>query len=332
MANKAQNGKAEVQRLEGMALSAGQKSAYGINGELYGSAKRVPYNLLIIRAATLYLRLADKLKKTPGDLNSRTFAVKGYQDLPVPVELIEPAEERGDLPALIDIHGGAFSYPASPHHKELAYQYAREVPCRVLLPDYHLLPRYPYPAAFLDNLAVYKWVTAHAPQLRIEENHIIVAGDSAGAALAACVVNSYEKEGLTRPCGQVLIYPAADASLSTGSMEKYADTPLWNAVNNRKMWRYYLQGKSEQERKEASPLHHELPQGLPETYLETAEYDCLHDEGIAYANKIRAAGAGVLVNETKGTFHGYDSCLDAAITRANVKKRIAFMQDLLREK
>ena len=114
-------------------MSAEQKSAYGINGELYGSAKRVPYNLLIIRTATLYLRLADKLKKTPGDLNSRTFAVKGYQDLPVPVELIEPAKERGDLPVLIDIHGGAFSYPASPHHKELAYQYAREVPCLSLI-------------------------------------------------------------------------------------------------------------------------------------------------------------------------------------------------------
>ena len=47
------------------------------------------------------------------------------------------------------------------------------------------------------------------------------------------------------------------------------------------MWQYYLKGKGRQERKKASPMDNELPDELPETYIENAEYDCLHNEGIA---------------------------------------------------
>lgn len=272
--------------------------------------------------------MADRLKKIPNDINVKRFTVKGYQNLPVPLELIEPVNQHERLPVMLYIHGGAFSYHASPHHKELAYQYAKKIPCRVMFPKYHLAPRYTYPAAFQDNLAVYKWMMHHSSELRIDARRIIVAGDSAGAAIAACIVNNYEKEQLTAPCGQMLIYPVTDASLSSESMKKYVDTPLWNAVNNRKMWRYYLREKSEAARKKASPIHNELPDKLPETYIETAEFDCLHDEGIAYANKIRSIGTSVIVNETKGTFHGYDACLDAEISRINVTKRIEFIQNL----
>lgn len=216
-----------------------------------------------------------------------------------------------------------------PHHKELVYQYAKEVPCRVIFPDYHLLPRYTYPAAFVDNLSVYKWMMRNTSKLKIDENHIVVAGDSAGAAIAACLINNYEKEHLAPPCGQMLIYPVIDASMSLESMKKYVDTPLWNSVNNQKMWEYYLNGANEQERKKASPIDNELPGKVPETYIETTEFDCLHDEGIAYADKLKSIGASVMLNETQGTFHGYDSCLDAKITRSNIKKRIKFIKNLI---
>lgn len=309
-----------------------KRNTYNINKELYSIAKRIPFNRFIIKAANIYLSMADKRKKIPDDLNLKKFTVKGYQDLPVPLELIEPVNNNEILPAMLYIHGGGFSYHASLYHKELAYQYVREIPCRVIFPDYHLSPRYTYPAAFLDNLAVYKWMMHHASKLGIDKKHIIVAGDSAGAAIAACIVNNYKKEQLVMPYGQMLIYPVTDATLSSESMKKYTDTPLWNAVNNRKMWQYYLSGKNKQERKKASPLSNELPEKLPETYIETAEYDCLHDEGIAYANKIKSIGTNVMVNETKGTFHGYDSCLDAEISRINIKKRIDFIRNLLNEK
>ena len=63
-----------------------------------------------------------------------------------------------------------------------------------------------------------------------------------------------------------------------------------------------------------------------DTYIETAEYDCLHDEGVLYGKKLREAGAHVELNETRGTFHGYDSALNTQIAIRNIKKRIFYLR------
>lgn len=166
-----------------------KKVAYHINEELVNIAKIIPFNPLVIKTANIYLSLADKLKRIPNDLVMKKFTVNGYLNHPVSLEVIEPVNNNEILPVMVYIHGGAFSYHASLYHKDLAYQYAKEIPCRVIFPDYHLSPRYTYPAALMDNISVYKWMMDHISKLRIDEKHIIVAGDSAGAAIAACLVN-----------------------------------------------------------------------------------------------------------------------------------------------
>lgn len=61
-----------------------------------------------------------------------------------------------------------------------------------------------------------------------------------------------------------------------------------NAVVNRKMWSYYLQ-----ENHETSLLDFSPPQSFPATYLETAEFDCLRDEGDLFAEMLRASAVQV---------------------------------------
>ena len=62
---------------------------------------------------------------------------------------------------------------------------------------------------------------------------------------------------------------------------------------------------------------------LPLTIIrvETAEFDCLHDEAIEFAEKLKEANIDVIVNETKKTMHGYD-LKNGKITREMVKKRM----------
>ena len=69
--------------------------------------------------------------------------------------------------------------------------------------------------------------------------------------------------------------------------------------------------------------------GLPRAYVETAEFDCLHDEGIAYAEALRAAGGEVTVVETEGTMHGFDIAERAPTTVAAVERRIAWLKKTL---
>jgi acetyl esterase len=75
-----------------------------------------------------------------------------------------------------------------------------------------------------------------------------------------------------------------------------------------------------------SPVEAESFEGLPPAYIETAEFDCLHDDGILYAGKLREAGIEVVLNETKGTMHGFDIVQKAKTTQNALAERIAYMK------
>lgn len=294
--------------------------------ELKRAAKRVPYNRAIIRCANLYQTISLRLTAIPKKVRNRQIQVEGYKELLCKIDIFEPANAQEKLPCLLYFHGGAFSYKASAYHKKLACIYAIAANCRVFFPDYHLAPRYPFPAAYEDGLAVYKYMMRNAEELAINKERIGLAGDSAGACLAALLCNHYEQEGLAKPCLQMLIYPATDAAMLTDSMKRFTDTPLWNSKNNQRMWSYYCKDLKAEERHKAAPMHSSLPQIIPDTYIEAAEYDCLHDEGILYGEKLREAGARVTINETKGTIHGYDVNLHTSIAIRNIEERIAFLR------
>lgn len=298
-----------------------------INSELKPIARNIPYNKAIIKCANIFQTVSFNLTRVPKEVINRNITIKGYKGLKFKVEIFEPADVKGKLPCLIYVHGGAFSYKASAYHKKLACIYAAKVRCRVYFPDYHLTPKYPYPAAYNDVLALYKYIMENAKEFGIDNEKIGIAGDSAGASIAALICNNYERENLKRPCVQMLVYPLVDVDMQTDSMKKFSDTPLWNSQNNKRMWRYYCNNLKSEDIYGASPMHSSLPEEFPYTYIETAEYDCLHDEGIIYGKRLREAGADVEINETIGTIHGYDSAINTQIAVSNVKKRILFLKN-----
>ena len=268
-------------------------------------------------------RMVDRMKPPQG-VTLRNFTIPGYRGESIDVKEIIP-EQPSDV-AILDLHGGGFGYKTSPGQFEFACGYALALNCRVFMPDYHLLPDYSFPAAYEDVMLTYQYMVDHATELSVNPSKIIVLGDSAGGALAANVCNTAEARGLPRPVCQVLVYPVTVDEMITESMRQFPDTPLWNAKNNRKMWPMYLKDVTEEARQIAVPIRNPLPQTLPPTYIETAEFDCLHDEGITYAKHIEGVAECVEINETRGTFHGYDILSKHPITRDSVKKRIDFMK------
>lgn len=294
--------------------------------ELRPIAKHIPFNRAVIVCAGFALPLSLALTGLPEGITHRRIRLRGHRGLPFSTDIFEPEGAAGPLPALIDLHGGAFCYKASPCHKKLACLYALRANCRVFFPDYHLAPAYPFPAAYEDALSLYRHILANAGALRVDPERIGLAGDSAGGCLSALLGLRWAREGLALPCLQLLVYPATDGLMQTDSMRRFPDTPLWNARSNRRMWAYYCPGQTEELLREASPLHVPLPDAIPASYVETAEFDCLHDEGVLYAERLRKAGAEVECNETKGTFHGYDSALGTGVAAESIQKRIAFLQ------
>ena len=165
-----------------------------INPELKKIAKNIPYNRVIIKCANIFQTISYNLTKIPKEVDHRDIMIEGYKGLKLKVDIFEPSNVKDKLPCLIYVHGGAFSYKASAYHKKLACIYAMKVKCRVYFPDYHLIPEYPYPAAYEDVLALYKYILKNSKKLSIDNEKIGLAGDSAGASIAALICNNYDQE------------------------------------------------------------------------------------------------------------------------------------------
>lgn len=286
--------------------------------------RRIPFTAPMLYAASPFVRLSCLLTPLPRGVQHKRFTKK--QGAPVSLFVYAPERCDNPLPALLCLHGGGFGYPAAPHQKRLAALYAKGASCRVFFPDYRLLPRHPFPAAYDEALAVYRWMIENAGQLGIDATRIAVAGDSAGGALAANVANAANAPDLPLPCYQMLLYPVTDSRMCTPSMQHYQHAPLWDAKNNAAMWKLYLKNASPAQQKLASPMENPLPHPPVDAYVETAEIDCLHDEGVAYAARLKAAGACVTLQETTGTLHGYDSVFCSAITKQSIERRIKLLR------
>ena len=235
-----------------------------------------------------------------------------------------PRDIEETAACLVYYHGGGFVLPAAPYHYSLAREYARRARCKVLFVDYRLAPKYPFPAAPEDCYAAYAWVLANAKELSVDPARVAVAGDSAGGQLATVVCLMAKDRGLSMPCGQMLMYPAAGKA-ETESEKKYTDTPMCNSRDMEKYGRLYRPDPSVGNNAYASPIEAESLEGLPPAYIETAEFDCLRDGGILYAERLQQFGVSAELNNTEGTIHGFDIVLDSPIVRDCVDRRIAFL-------
>lgn len=109
-------------------------------------------------------------------------------------------------------------------------------------------------------------------------------------------------------------------------MQKYVDTPCFNAVLNKEMWEMYLKNGYCGMKDYAVPLRAKSLENLPPALVELAEFDCLHDQGKAFAQALSAAGNEVTLFETKGTPHGYDGILNSTVAKECMDLRVKLLR------
>ena len=117
----------------------------------------------------------------------------------------------------------------------------------------------------------------------------------------------------------MLIYPVVLPGFITSSMKEFRSAPMWSGKNNEWMEKHYLRG-------EQVPIP--CLSGIRKAFVETAEYDPLHDEGILIGEKLMEAGAVTELSETKGTVHGYDILWNRPYVRTLREKRLTWLGNL----
>jgi acetyl esterase len=223
--------------------------------------------------------------------------------------LFEPVGIGLDAGLLVYFHGGGFVLGSVESHSNSCRFIAARARCRVLSVEYRQPPEAPFPAAFDDALAAYRWAVAHATELGADPRRIAVGGDSAGGNLAAAVALALTEDDVP-PCFAWLVYPMVDHELEGyASARSFADGPLLSCRAAKNMLRHYVPD----ERDRPNPRFSVLGAGnlgqMPPTYIATAGMDPLRDQGERFAEPLRAAGVDVEVRRFAGLPHGFELLL-----------------------
>ena len=275
--------------------------------------------------ANIIIALSNFFTLPHPEIKKRTFFIRGFQHQKVKIYVFSKRKDDAVKPVLLFLHGGGFQMRGTPVHTKMIHDLIKSTDYKVVYLKYHLLPKYPFPVALEEAYHALQWIKEHALFLKIDENQIAIAGDSAGGNLSAGVTLLSRDRNGPKIKRLMLIYPVLDATLSTQSMSDYSDTPMWNSNLNRSMWSTYLRDGDFGMLKYASPLQADL-NNLPITYIETAEFDCLRDEGIQFSDKMKASGNQVIEFHTKNTVHGYDAVFFSKLVQEMKMKRSAFLK------
>lgn len=285
-----------------------------------------------MRTVNELLREQSKNVKADGvHVQEETRTIIGYEGAQIRVRIFRPVGAKGPLPCGVYFHGGAWLCDVVPFHLNLAMMLAEKVPCVVVMVEYRLALDYPFPYGLEDCYAGLQWVFAHAAEIGVDQKRIAVFGESSGGNFAAAACLMARDRGANLPCYQMLIYPVTDSSMTSESMNKYVDTPEVNCYSMRAAWKFYLANGDCGMPQYAAPLLAEDLSGLPPAYVESAEFDPLHDEVLAYAKKLQAAGVPVELNETLGTFHAFDMHMECPYSVAVLEHRVEVLRRVLGE-
>jgi acetyl esterase len=233
--------------------------------------------------------------------------VGAVRDLPVgdlPGRLYVPGGATSPGPLLVFFHGGGWIYGDLDTHDPVCRFLAERAGVRVLAVDYRLAPEHPFPAAYDDCAAAYRWVVEHAESLGADPARLAVGGDSAGGTLAATVAIVAATEGLPLAF-QLLVYPASDMRGGSESRAMFAEGFFLTRQFMDAAQQSYLPRREDVIHPCASPVLADLPTGLAPAYVVTAGFDPLRDEGEAYARKLADAGVELELRRFPHLIHGF---------------------------
>jgi acetyl esterase/lipase len=228
-------------------------------------------------------------KSVDPDVSREIIKIPGYNGGEIEVSIFQPNSSKNDNTAccLLYFHGGGFlTYETNMNYK-LCCLLAKKAECKIFFVHYRLATTHPFPVPVEDCYSALLHVHAHAALYRIDPSKIAVGGDSAGGCLSAAVSLMARDRGGPAICLQLLMYPCLGPATETMSMTLFVDSPIINPRNMNHSWALYLRDGDFGNIQYAKPLQAADFSRLPRMYIEVEEFDCLRDEGLEYAKKLR---------------------------------------------
>jgi acetyl esterase len=267
-------------------------------------AERPPFHTLTpLQARSAYEAGSDVLEITrPVLLRVNDFSIPVRDGHEIPARLYAPSAEK--LPVLLYFHGGGFTIGSIATHDVLCRQISHLAGCAVVSVDYRLAPEHKFPTAANDAWDALQWLAGHAADLGLDARHLAVGGDSAGGTLAAmCAVLA--RDASLPLALQLLFYPGCAAHQDTPSHHKFANGFVLEGTSIGWFFNHYVRSPADLADWRFAPLNAADVEGVSPAWFGLAECDPLVDEGVMYADKLRAAGVPVDLEIYRGVTHEF---------------------------
>ena len=297
-----------------------------------------PFHTLSVPEARSQASAADAARKVQRDkkISPLPEAKVTTKDVAIPAAAgalparVYIPEGKGPFPVVLYFHGGGWvvadinTYDATPRALALG---AKAI---VVSADYHHAPESKFPAQHEDAWSAYIWVVENIHTMNGDSSRIAVAGESAGANLAANVALMAKEKKTTLPVHQLLVYPIAGNDVNTPSYQQNANAAPLGKADMEWFISHVFKSKEETSDPRINLVGRDDLAGLPAATVVTAEIDPLRSEGTAYAEKMEAAGVSVNHIDVEGVTHeffGMAKVVDkakAAVDAANADLTKAF--------
>ncbi|RFU37998.1 alpha/beta hydrolase [Actinomadura logoneensis] len=244
--------------------------------------------------------------------------------------IVRPERATGPLPAVLYVHGGRWMLGDLHTHGQIIGGLVLGSGAAFVVPEYSRTPEARYPVALEECYALLLWALDQADGLGLDGRRVAVAGDCAGATIAAALALVAKRRGGPRLRSQLLFYPLTDPGCSGASHREFGADPLLPDEAVRWYWRQYSDDERELAEPFAAPLRATAEDlaGLPDTMVVSAEADVARDDAEQYARNLRGAGVAVTAVRYLGTVHDFASLTalrDSPPTRAALRQGADFL-------
>ena len=204
--------------------------------------------------------------------------------------------EKSDLKILY-FHGGSYVAEATEQHWKFVEQSVNDTGATIIFPDYPLTPKYNYKDVFHMVVPLYKEIID-----RIDTNHFVLMGDSAGAGLGLALEERIGEDNLTMPAKTILISPWLDVRLTNPAIDEMEENDKQLNKETLKLAGLAYAGEDGINSYLVNPIEGDLSK-LKNITILTGTYDILNPDVHVLKEKAEKVGVPIEIKEYEQASH-----------------------------
>lgn len=211
--------------------------------------------------------------------------------------IVTPKNQEKSDTRILYFHGGSYVAEATNQHWDFIEKIVKDTGATVIMPDYPLTPKYNYKDVFKMVVPLYKEILD-----RIDTNHLVIMGDSAGGGLGLALEERIGEENLPMPVKTLLISPWLDVRLTNPKIEETQKNDKQLNKETLKLAGIAYAGEDGINSYLVNPIEGNLSK-LKNVTILTGTYDILNPDAHVLKEKAKEAGVTIEVKEYEQAKH-----------------------------